>query len=119
MRSARLRGTVAAVSLAATGLLLASTGCPSLAGFGGGATDAGDAGDDAAPDVDAADTGPSSGGYLSLADAARFCSRVFTCANLAASTQHSIGVPIDPNNYSACVSWLAGSLPPGRIGLSA
>ena len=119
MRFARLRGTVAAVGLAATGVLLASTGCPSLAGFGGGeaGVDAGDDGGDAAFEADAPDAGPTPDGYLSLADAARFCSQVLGCANLAASTQHSIGIPIDSKNYSACVSWLAGQLPPGRIGL--
>ncbi len=111
---------VAAVGLATAGLLLAATaGCPSLAGFGGGggvdAGDDGEAGSDVA--IDAPDTGPMPAGYLSLDDAARFCAQVLACSNLAASTQHSIGVPIDSKNYSACVSWLAGQLPPARIGL--
>jgi hypothetical protein len=115
-RRARLISLVVVAIAGAAGLL--SSGCPSLDGFASGAdASASDDADSAIEAGDAGDSSPALVGYLSVADAARFCSKALTCPNLALSTQHSIGVPIDANNYSACVSWLAGQLPPNRIGL--
>lgn len=91
--------------------LLALVGCPSLDGFTGA-----EAGSDA-PD-DASDGGPT-GGYLSLADAARFCSLALSCPTLAASTQTSLDIPVDGKDFAACVSWLTNALPPTRVGVLA
>ena len=92
--------------------LLAVTlcGCPSLDGF------AGDGGSDVTTET-AADGG-SGGGYLSTADAVRFCSRALTCPNLQKSTQISLDIPVDGANFAACVSWLTSALPPSRVGVT-
>jgi hypothetical protein len=57
-------------------------------------------------------------GYLSLDDAARVCSMVFKCQELAPSVLVSVAVPVDPINYSLCVHWLAAPMPPDRPGLA-
>ena len=57
-------------------------------------------------------------GYLSLADAARVCSLVFQCSELASSVLASVAVPVDPTNYSLCVHWLAAPIPPDRVGFA-
>ena len=79
----------------------------------------GDASFDASAD---GDTGPpltdGGVGFLSLEDAVRFCKNAFTCPNLATSTIESIDVPIDTQHFSSCVDWVAGSLPPDRIGIA-
>ncbi len=84
-------------------------GCPSLDGF------VGDGGAESIADVAQNDGG--FGGFLSLEDAARFCTKALTCPYLKDSTEVSIEIPVDAANYAACVSWLAGPLPPDRIGL--
>jgi hypothetical protein len=133
LRVAPVRMVGAMIGVMVGAVSLALIGCPSFDGFVGGSADAGppeaaplDATQDSPLDTAQADggqpdgrtdSGPMHMGYLSLADAARFCAKALTCPNLAKSTQHSIGVPVDGSNYSACVSWLAGQLPPGRIGL--
>ena len=70
--------------------------------------DAGDAGPEAAPGQ----------GYLPLAEAARVCSTVFKCPLLAPSILASVAVPVDPVNYSLCMHWLAGGMPPNRVGFA-
>ena len=57
-------------------------------------------------------------GYLSLDDAARACSLIFKCPELAPSVLVSVAVPVDPINYSLCVHWLAAPVPPDRPGLA-
>jgi hypothetical protein len=83
----------------------------------GVAMDAGDAAP--APDANLADQGLPPGeqpGFLSLSNAVAFCSNAFACPNLAASTEFSVDVPVDPNHFSSCVDWLAGPLPSDRNG---
>src|SRR6185503_20798467 len=57
--------------------------------------------------------------YLSLEDAARACSLAFRCPELSTSITFSIGVPVDPLNFSDCMTWLAGPIPPTRVGFKA
>lgn len=83
-----------------------------------------DASSDAGPDVRVAETGETGetstgpSGYLSLEDAARLCSLVFQCPYLATSIIDSLAVPVDGLDYSLCMHWLAGPIPPDRVGLS-
>jgi hypothetical protein len=63
------------------------------------------------------DAGPTQVSYLSVDDAARLCSLAFSCKELPATITSSTGVPIDSQNYSDCMTWLAGPIPPTRIGL--
>jgi hypothetical protein len=66
---------------------------------------------------------PEAGGalvtYLAEDDAARACARTLECPNLAASITYSISVPLDAANYSACMTWLAGAIPPSHEGIGA
>jgi hypothetical protein len=58
-------------------------------------------------------------GYLSLDDAARVCAWVAdgSCPNLSLSVIGSIAVPVgDGTNFSTCMHWLAGPVPPTHIG---
>jgi hypothetical protein len=54
--------------------------------------------------------------YLSTQDAAKLCTWVFACPTLAPSILESIDVPIDGSNYSLCMEWAAGPIPPDREG---
>lgn len=56
-------------------------------------------------------------GFLSLEDAVKFCVNAFNCPNLGLSTIESIDVPVDTQHFSSCVDWMAGPLPPDRIGV--
>jgi hypothetical protein len=80
-----------------------------------------DAGSDitveAAPEPDTgADAGPTLPSYLSLEDAARLCSLAYRCPELPSTLTSATGIPLDPQNYSDCMTWLAGPIPPTRIG---
>lgn len=89
-----------------------------VAGDAGPADAGGDAtmGDGAAPDapVDAGNYP----GFLSLEDAARVCSNMFKCPLLGASILSSVDVPSDSLNYTSCVGWMAGPIPPTRVGVA-
>jgi hypothetical protein len=89
-------------AIALLGLL--GAGCPSLDGFSGKQVQT---------QVDSGTTGS----YLSLEDAARFCSNAFKCQYLPDSTRASLLVPVDLSSYSACVDWFAAPLPPNRPGV--
>jgi hypothetical protein len=103
------RAGVSLFVIAPLGVLIA--GCPSLDGFVGQ-----EAGADA---VDSADAAAPSGGYLSLTDAIAYCSKALTCGtNLAKSTVVSLDLPIDSNNFAACVSWMSSTLPSDRAGVA-
>ncbi|HEY6459703.1 MAG TPA: hypothetical protein VIY73_06110, partial [Polyangiaceae bacterium] len=67
---------------------------------------------------DAPEAAPPPPGYLSLADAARVCTLVFSCPDLASSVLASVAVPVDPVNYSLCVHWLAAPMPTDRVGFA-
>ena len=54
--------------------------------------------------------------YLSLGEAAKACTMIFDCPNLANSVVWSMAVPVDDLNYSLCLHWLAGPIPEGRVG---
>ena len=66
---------------------------------------------DAAPEAAALPT------YLSEGDAAKACALVFRCPLLASSVITSVAVPVDPTNFTLCMDWLAGPLPPNRVGI--
>lgn len=102
----RVARAVSAVALLGA-LEAAVSGCPSLDGF---------VSDGGAPEADA-DAGPS-GGFLSLEDAVRFCSKTIVCPNLAKSTLISLHVPVDDQNFASCVSWLAGTVPTDQVGMT-
>lgn len=74
-------------------------------------------GDGGLPDAQGTDAGPPPAGFLSLEDAARFCTNAIKCPYLGSSTIQSIDVPVDGLNYSSCINWLAGPLPSDRIGV--
>jgi len=99
------RGVWSVLAVAPLAAVLA--GCPSLDGFVGG----GDGGSDA-------DAGFPTNGFVSLDEAVKFCAKALTCPNLANSTLVSLHVPIDSKNFSACVSWLAGTVPSDRPGVT-
>jgi hypothetical protein len=79
--------------------------------------DAAEPGQDAAPPMppDAAAPPP---GYLSVADAVRACSLVFSCKSLWTSIWTSLAVPADQTNFSLCVDWLAGPIPLSHPGFA-
>jgi hypothetical protein len=56
--------------------------------------------------------------YLSLDDAARVCSLVAICPDLAITITASVAVPLDftQTSFSACMNWLAGSVSSAHIG---
>jgi hypothetical protein len=56
--------------------------------------------------------------YLALDDAARLCRWVLECDRLADSIVASIAVPVDAENFSQCLHWAAGPLPPGHRGIT-
>lgn len=68
-------------------------------------------------DVHEASSGPP--GYLSTSDAGHLCSLLMQCPYLATSIIDSLAVPADPTNYSLCMHWLSGPIPPDRVGLTA
>jgi hypothetical protein len=104
-------------AVAMTGLTASfAASCTTFNGLSpGGAVDSG--GGDVTPD--SPDSGPNPPGYLSLADAARLCSRVVQCPALATDVIASTTVPVDANNYSLCLHWLTGPIPPDRVGFAA
>lgn len=68
--------------------------------------------------VEAGEASTAPPGYLPIDQAARLCSLVFQCQYLASSVLQSVAVPVDPVNYSLCVHWLAGAVPPDRVGFA-
>jgi hypothetical protein len=56
--------------------------------------------------------------YLPIESAVKVCSMAVSCPQLAKSVQASLSIPLDTLNFSTCVDWLAGPLPPDRIGIS-
>jgi hypothetical protein len=73
---------------------------------------------DANGDMEAGEAGPVQTTYLDPSDAARACANVFKCSLLAGSIVASIAVPVDPTNFSSCMDWLSGPLPPNRVGVN-
>jgi hypothetical protein len=69
------------------------------------------------PEAGEPDAGPLPPGYLSLQDAARACSWLFTCPKLDRSLIRTIAVPADASNFAVCMQWLAGPVDPTRLGL--
>jgi hypothetical protein len=58
-------------------------------------------------------------GYVDFAGAARTCARVFACPGLDVALRRSIAAPIDGQNFSTCLSWLAGPSPTPPGGFAA
>ena len=118
------RGVAQLVSTCAVAVLVAMGGAGVIAActtFDGlSASDDGgvDASSDRATVVgDAAPEAAALPSYLSPSEAARACSLVFRCPLLASSVITSVAVPVDPTNYALCMDWLAGPLPPNRVGI--
>src|SRR5215472_14092932 len=65
-----------------------------------------DAGPDATPQL----------GYLTQQQAAQLCTLNFACPQLYLSALLSIDVPLDQNNFSLCMQWASGPIPPDRVG---
>jgi hypothetical protein len=62
------------------------------------------------------------GGTLSFLDrdhAARACANAVSCTELGSSIYSSVSVPILGSNFSMCMDWLSGPLPPSRPGIQA
>ncbi len=106
---ASLSGMIAAIALA-LGATVCTTfnGLEAASAVDGGIVVGSDAGDGAA------DAGVP--GYLPVAKAAKVCSTIFACPELARSIVYSMAIPVDGLNYSLCVDWLAGPIPPSRVG---
>lgn len=119
MRRGRAAAVLVASCASALGVAVASS-CTTFDGVSVPAVDASTGGDvvvdvaphDAGPEAEAA----AAQGYLTLAEAARVCTMVFQCPLLASSILTSVAVPVDPLNYSLCMHWLAGGIPPDRVG---
>ncbi|MFO0675006.1 MAG: hypothetical protein U0169_00590 [Polyangiaceae bacterium] len=88
--------------------LVARTG----SGDGGGRLPTGDA------VVDASEGGARAPGYLALADGVKLCARINACPTLARSTIASTGIQLDTLNFSACLEWATGPVPPNRPGFA-
>jgi hypothetical protein len=107
-----LVGVAAAIAVAAAASCTTFDGLTVPAADGGGDAPFDAPGTDAPPPTEAS----TAQGYLSLAEAARVCALVFKCPLLASSILTSAAVPVDQLNYSLCMQWLAGPIPPDRVG---
>lgn len=58
----------------------------------------------------------SNDGYLSLTEAARACSWMFKCPILELNLESSLGLIGSDTNFALCMNWLAGPVPPTRVG---
>lgn len=58
-------------------------------------------------------------GYFDFDGAARACARITSCPGLAASLRQSIFAPLDGDDFSACMTWLAGPTPTPAGGFDA
>jgi predicted small metal-binding protein len=116
MTRARWLGLVAFVSAACA---VSMGACTVFDGLSADTTDGGttqDAGDSGTKE--GGDAGPVPAGFLSLEDAARFCTNAIKCPYLGGSTVGSVDIPIDGLNYTSCINWLTGPLPPDRLGVA-
>lgn len=84
-----------------------------------------DSGSETAPPPEAGSDADAGGGdagnypgFLSLQDAIKLCTNIFKCPNLGGSLSGSVDIPADALNYSSCVGWMAGPIPPDRIGIA-
>lgn len=100
---------LAVLGLAALGAGAWSAACTTFSDAAAVEPDAGE------PEPDA---GPSTVAFLSSVDAAKVCAMALSCPGLASSLIASTSVPIDSSNFSMCMTWLAGPLPPNRVGLA-
>jgi hypothetical protein len=57
--------------------------------------------------------------YLDFDGATRACARIASCPELAASLRQSLYIPLDGDDFSACMSWLAGPTPEPGGGFAA
>lgn len=116
----RSRASAAALVAVASLGIGAAASCTTFDGVSLPSSDGG--GDTTTVDAPSSDAGVEAGppppGYLSLADAVRVCSLVFQCPFLASSVLQSVAVPVDSLDYSLCVHWLAGPIPPDRVGFA-
>jgi hypothetical protein len=124
----RGRGFWLAAATMATAVGLATPSCTTFDGISASRPDAaavdasgdagvaGDAGVGSGLDA-ALDAGPPH--YLSLDEAARVCSLIAVCPHLAYQVLILLAIDAPADNYSLCMEWLAGPLPPSHIGIDA
>jgi len=81
-----------------------------------------DASSETSPEASTPETGGGDGGapagFLSIDDAVKFCANAFKCPWLPSSIITDYGVPVDALHFSGCVNWIAGPIPPDRVGAS-
>jgi hypothetical protein len=125
-RRARLTRSLVCVFLATIGGAAVAVSAPSCTIFNGLSFDGG-AASGSGGNTSTSSGSAGSGGmphtplhYLSMPDAAKFCSRIAECPEplLIQSTTNSVSVPLDPTNYSFCMTWIAGPIPADRIGVA-
>jgi hypothetical protein len=71
------------------------------------------------PPPDAAPDGPVGETFLSLAEGALFCSRMLACPELGSSLIQSAAIAVDALDFSQCMDWATGPLPPSHPGVAA
>jgi hypothetical protein len=117
----RFRALVAALGLAA-GAFAACTTFDGLSAREGGnppPNDSGHPGDSGGSDSPVQpDATPKQTSFTSLQDAVKICALAMQCPKLPQSVQASLAIPLDTMNFSLCVDWLAGPLPPNRVGVA-
>ena len=69
-------------------------------------------------DAGTADVYPAPAIYLPFAEGARVCATAAACPEIVNSLFYSNGVPVDSVNFSQCMSWVAGPLPPSHVGIA-
>ena len=120
MRSGAHRAGLSLAILGLAALPALAPACSTFNGLSAAGIDAAPASPDAAPDrSDVGETPDASAypAYLSLDDAAQACSLIARCPELGDQLLAMLLVDLPPENYSLCVEWLAGPLPPSRLGL--
>ncbi len=78
-----------------------------------------DAAEGGGADADAAPVDPcvgSNDGYLSRTEAAKACRWMFKCPLLELNLESSLGLIGSDTNFALCMNWLAGPVPPTRVG---
>jgi hypothetical protein len=75
-------------------------------------------GDGGVDSGDASDAGPAftAPGFLSLTEAAKLCSRLIACNGLGLSLTQDFRIPLNGAGYSYCVTQLATTFEPNRLG---
>jgi hypothetical protein len=100
-------------STAVASAMISIGACTVFDGLSGPGADAAAESEASSPPDGGAEAGA---GFISVDDAVKFCANAFKCPYLPSSTITSLGVPVDALHFSACVNWIAGPIPPDRVG---